>query len=41
MQFISDIIFIKKIITIMDLVDYNSFNEILDKCIRDSINITI
>ena len=41
MQFISDIIFIKKIITIMDLVDYNSFNETLDKCIRDSIKITI
>ena len=41
MQFINDIIFIKKIITNMDLIDYNSFNEILDKCIRDSIKITI
>ena len=41
MQFISDIIFIKKIITIMDLIDYNSFSEILNKCIRDCIKLTV
>ena len=34
-QFKNDIIFIKKIISIMDLVEYKKFNEILDKCIKE------
>jgi hypothetical protein len=34
-QFKNDIIFIKKIISLMDLVEYKKYNEILDKCIKE------
>ena len=35
-QFKNDILFIKKIISIMDLVEYSGFNEILDKRLKES-----
>ena len=34
-QFKNDIIFIKKIISLMDLVEYKKYNKILDKCIKE------
>ena len=33
-QFKKDILFIKKIISIMDMIDYNKYNSLLDNYIR-------